>query len=97
MTVDGDVVAGFPAADRVEKVRAAGDATMTGGRRCERLRTVELSAEEARPQLREWPTQVPTEVMFMKRPGLVTDGQPDEFEGLAGRCAVFRLELLGAE
>jgi hypothetical protein len=28
----------------------------------------------------------------MKRSGLVTDGTPDEFEALAGRCAVFRFE-----
>ncbi|PBJ65682.1 deazaflavin-dependent nitroreductase, partial [Mycobacterium avium subsp. hominissuis] len=24
--------------------------------------------------------------------GLVTDGRPEEFEALAGRCAVFRLD-----
>ena len=28
----------------------------------------------------------------MKRSGLVTDGTPDEFEALAGRCAVFRFD-----
>jgi hypothetical protein len=28
----------------------------------------------------------------MKRSGLVTDGTPEEFEALAGRCAVFRLD-----
>jgi hypothetical protein len=28
----------------------------------------------------------------MKRAGLVTEGKPDEFEALAGRCAVFRLD-----
>ncbi|ORB11756.1 nitroreductase family deazaflavin-dependent oxidoreductase [Mycobacterium noviomagense] len=78
MTVDGEeyVVAGFPGADWVENVRAAGEATVTRGRRCER---------------------VPTGVKFTKRAGLVTDGRPDEFEALAGRCAVFRLESVGAE
>jgi hypothetical protein len=41
--------------------------------------------------LRAFPTEVPTGVGFMKRSGLVTEGTPEEFEALAGRCAVFRL------
>jgi hypothetical protein len=53
---------------------------------------VELSADEARPLLRQFPTLVPTGVSFMKRSGLVTEGTPDEFEALAGRCAVFRFD-----
>lgn len=28
----------------------------------------------------------------MKRAGLVDEGRPEEFEALAGRCAVFRLD-----
>jgi hypothetical protein len=28
----------------------------------------------------------------MKRAGLVIEGRPEEFEALAGRCAVFRLD-----
>jgi hypothetical protein len=28
----------------------------------------------------------------MKRSGLVTEGTPEEFEALAGCCAVFRLD-----
>ena len=57
-----------------------------------RIRAVELSPEEAKPVLRAFPTEVPTGVGFMKRSGLVRDGRPEEFEALAGRCAVFRLE-----
>ena len=53
---------------------------------------VELSADDARPFLRVFPTEVPTGVGFMKRAGLVSEGRPDEFEALAGRCAVFRLD-----
>jgi hypothetical protein len=53
---------------------------------------VELSAEEAKPVLRAFPTEVPTGVSFMKRAGLVREGQPEEFEALAGRCAVFRFD-----
>jgi deazaflavin-dependent oxidoreductase (nitroreductase family) len=94
MTVNGNqyVVAGFPGADWVANVRAAGQVTLTRGRRARRVHMVELSAEDARPFLRAFPTEVPTGVGFMKRAGLVTEGRPDEFEALAGRCAVFRLD-----
>ncbi len=94
MTVDGKryVVAGFPGADWVRNVRAANEVTLTRGRTRERVRMVELSAEEARPLLRVWPSQVPTGVGFMKRSGLVKDGRPEEFEALAGTCPVFRCD-----
>jgi deazaflavin-dependent oxidoreductase (nitroreductase family) len=94
MTVDGReyIVGGFPGADWVANVRAADDATIRRGRRQEQVRPVELPADEARPLLRLWPIEVPTGVGFMKRSGLVTDGRPEEFEALAGRCAVFRLD-----
>lgn len=86
------VVGGFPGADWVKNARAADTATLTAGRASETVRMVELSAEEARPLLRQFPTLVPTGVGFMKRSGLVHDGTPDEFEALAGRCAVFRFD-----
>jgi deazaflavin-dependent oxidoreductase (nitroreductase family) len=94
MTVDGKqyVVAGFPGADWVANVRAAEHVTVSRGRHTQRVRMVELSATDARPILRVFPTEVPTGVGFMKRAGLVTEGSPDEVEGLAGRCAVFRLD-----
>ena len=94
MTVDGKqfVVAGFPGADWVANARAAGQATVARGRHVHRVRMVELPPEDARPILRAFPTEVPTGVGFMKRAGLVTDGPPEEFEALAGRCAVFRLD-----
>lgn len=94
MTVDGQryVVAGFPGADWVKNVRAAGEVTLTRGRTQERVRAVEMSAQDARPLLRAFPTEVPTGVGFMKRSGLVKDGRPEEFEALAGRCAVFRFD-----
>ncbi|WP_156690274.1 nitroreductase family deazaflavin-dependent oxidoreductase [Mycobacterium sp. Marseille-P9652] len=96
MTVDGReyVVAGFPGADWVANVRAAGAATIARGRNVRKVRMAELSPEDARPILRAFPTEVPTGVGFMKRAGLVTDGRPEEFEALAGRCAVFRLDAL---
>ncbi len=94
MTVDGKryVVAGFPGADWVRNVRAASEVTLTRGCTRVRVRLVELSAEEARPLLRVWPTEVPTGVGFMKRSGLVKDGRPEEFEALAGTCPVFRFD-----
>jgi deazaflavin-dependent oxidoreductase (nitroreductase family) len=94
MTVGGQeyVVAGFPGADWVANVRASGQVTVARGRRARRVRMVELSADDARPLLRVFPEKVPTGVGFMKRAGLVTDGRPEEFEALAGRIAVFRLD-----
>ena len=62
------------------------------GRRTERVRMVEMSVEEARPLLREFPVKVPTGVGFIKNAGLVTGPNPDEFEALAGRCPVFRID-----
>jgi deazaflavin-dependent oxidoreductase (nitroreductase family) len=94
MTVDGGryVVNGYPGSDWVDNVRAAGQATLARGRHIERVRMVELSADDARPVLREFPTLVPTGVDLMKRVGLLTDGTPDEVEALAGRCPVFRID-----
>jgi hypothetical protein len=42
--------------------------------------------------LRLFPTQLPTGVAFVQRAGLVTDGSPAEFEALAGRLPVFRID-----
>ena len=94
MTVGGTeyVVAGFPGADWVANVRAASEVTVARGRSVRRVRMVELSAEDSRPLLRAFPEQVPTGVGFMKRAGLVAEGRPEEFEALAGRIAVFRLD-----
>lgn len=94
MTVGGKryVVGGFPGADWIRNVRAAGHATVARGRHSERVRMVELAADDARPFLRAFPTEVPTGVGFLKRSGLVTEGRPDEFEALAGICPVFRLD-----
>jgi deazaflavin-dependent oxidoreductase (nitroreductase family) len=94
MHVDGKrfVVNAYPGADWVSNVRAADDVTLTQGRRTERVRMAELLADEARPVLREFPAQVPTGVDLMKRAGVLTDGTPDELEGLAGRLPVFRID-----
>lgn len=94
MEVDGQryVVGGVPGSDWAANVRAAGEATLHIGRRSERVRMAEMPAEEARPLLRQFPTKVPTGVDFIKNAGLVTGPNPDEFEALAGRCPVFRID-----
>ena len=95
MTVDGKqyVVAGFPGRRlggqragrrRGDPRHAAATPSGCGWSSC--------PPTDARPILRVFPTEVPTGVGFMKRAGLVTEGRPEEFEALAGRCAVFRLD-----
>jgi deazaflavin-dependent oxidoreductase (nitroreductase family) len=93
-TYDGQLytVAGYPGADWPRNARAAGEGTLSRGRKTRRVKIVELSAEEARPVLREFPVQVPVGVGFAKRSGTVTDGTPDEFEALAGQLPVFRFD-----
>lgn len=97
-TLDGDmyVVGGYPKADWVLNARAAGTGTVTRGRHSQRVRFVELTAEQARPVLRAFPREVPRGVGFFKRSGLVHQGTADEFEALAGRCAVFRLDSVAS-
>ena len=98
MTVDGKeyIVGGLPGGDWAANARAAGEGTVQRGRRTERVRLVEMSVEEARPLLREFPVRVPAGVGFIKSTGLVTGPNPDEFEALAGRCPVFRLDPVNA-
>lgn len=86
------VVAGYSGADWAANARAAGTGTLARGRRSRRVRIIELSADEARPVLRAFPSQVPVGVGFAKRSGMVRDGTADEFEALAGRLTVFRFE-----
>jgi deazaflavin-dependent oxidoreductase (nitroreductase family) len=94
MTVDGKryIVGGLPKSDWAANVRAAGEATLQIGRRTEPVRPVEMPVGEARPLLWEFPVRVPSGVGFIKNAGLVTGANPDEFEALAGRCPVFRLD-----
>ena len=88
-------VAGYPGAHWALNARAAGTGTLTRGRRSRPVRIIELTVDEARPVLREFPVQVPVGVKFAKSSGMVTEGTPDEFESLAGRLAVFRFDPLG--
>ena len=98
MTVDDKeyVVGGLPGSDWTANARAAGEGTLHRGRHMERVRLVEMSVEDARPLLREFPVKVPSGVGFIKNAGLVTGPNPDEFEALAGKCPVFRVDPVTA-
>lgn len=98
MVADGVryVVGGFPGADWVRNAQADPRATLQHGRHGEAVRLVEMSVEQARPLLRQFPTLVPTGVSFIKNAGLVDRGTPEEFEALAGRCVVFRIDPVTA-
>ncbi len=93
-SLDGQLyaVAGFPGADWARNARAAGAGMLRKGRKIRRIKITELTAEQARPVLREYPIEVPVGVGFLKRSGLVRQGDPEEVEALAGRIAVFRLD-----
>lgn len=86
------VVGGFPAADWIRNVRAAGAGTLTVAGVEERVRLVELDVDEARPIMREWPVVTPQGVEMMCDAGVVTDTTPDALEQAAGICPVFRVE-----
>jgi deazaflavin-dependent oxidoreductase (nitroreductase family) len=98
MTVDDKVyvVGGLPRSDWTANARAAGEGTLHRGRHTERVRLVEMSVEDARPLLRKFPVKVPSGVGFIKNAGLVTGPNPYEFEALAGKCPVFRLDPVNA-
>ena len=98
MTVDDKVyvVGGLPRSDWTANARAAGESTLHRGRHTERVRLFEMSVEDARPMLRKFPVKVPSGVGFIKNAGLVTGPNPDEFEALAGKCPVFRLDPVNA-
>jgi deazaflavin-dependent oxidoreductase (nitroreductase family) len=88
------VVGGFPGADWVKNARVASEGTLSCGRRREQVKLVELNVEEARPVLRAFPVITPSGVSIMKDAGVVSSDSPDEFEALAGICAVFRFDPL---
>jgi hypothetical protein len=81
-----------PGADWAHNARAAGIGTLSRGRKSRAVKIIGLETDDARPVLRAFPNEVPVGVGFYKRSGLVRHGTPDEFEALAGRCPVFRLD-----
>ena len=88
------LLAGYPDAEWPRNVRAAaGAATLSVARRAESVRLYELDAAAAEPILRAWPARIPRGAKIMLDSGVVPDVTPDSFAALAGRCAVFRIEV----
>ena len=93
LVVEGEryIVAGFEDADWVKNARVAGWGTLARGRDKERVNLVELPFQERVPVLRELPRKIPNGVQFFRQLYGIS-GTPDEFEALAPRCPVFRVE-----
>lgn len=91
---DGErfIVGGFPGADWVRNVRAAGRGTLTIGTIAEPVRLVELDDEAALPVLRAWPALTPEGVEMMRDAGVITDTTPAAMAEVVGICPVFRVE-----
>lgn len=86
------VLGGFPAADWIRNVRAAGRGTLSVGGARHDVRIVEIDAVDAVPMLRAWPAVTPTGVEMMRDAGVIDDVTPDAMEAVAGICPVFRLD-----
>ena len=88
------VVGGFPGADWVRNARAAGVGTWRVGEMERSVRLVEVGPDEARPVLRALPSTSPSGAEVMRDAGVVDDVTAEAFEGLTGRCPVFRLDVV---
>ncbi len=86
------VLGGFPAAEWIRNVRAAGRGTLRVGDRDERVRLVEMDPADVGAIMRRWPEVTPSGVEMMRDAGVVTDTTPEALEAVAGICPVFRLE-----
>jgi hypothetical protein len=93
LVVEGEryIVAGFEDADWVKNARVAGWGILARGRDKERVNLVELPLQERVPVLREFPRKIPNGVQFFRQLYGIS-GTPEEFEMLAPRCPVFRVE-----
>ena len=87
------VLGGFPAADWIKNVRAAGGGTLAAhDGTTEAVRLVEVDDDEALPVLRAWPHVTPDGVGMMRDAGVVVDVTPDALADVVGICPVFRVE-----
>lgn len=86
------LLGGFPAADWIRNVRAAGHGTLTVDGRAEPVRLVEVGPEEAVAVLRAWPAHSPDGVEMMRDAGVVAGTTPDALAEAVGICPVFRME-----
>jgi deazaflavin-dependent oxidoreductase (nitroreductase family) len=86
------LVAGFPAANWIRNVRAAGRGTLTIDGTTEPVQLVEINPEDATTVLRELPRTTPEGVQMMLDIGLIFQPTPDAIADLAGICPVFRID-----
>jgi deazaflavin-dependent oxidoreductase (nitroreductase family) len=94
ITVDGRryVIAGLPRGDWARNVRAAGRGELASGRRRGPVLLTEVTDPALRRRVvRAFPAEAPGGVFFYVRLGLVTSGDPDEFEAAADQVAVFEI------
>jgi deazaflavin-dependent oxidoreductase (nitroreductase family) len=83
----------YPKAAWVANVRAAGEVTLTRGRRTSAARLTEVPVEERRPLLRKLVAQSPASVgKRLVTTGLAEAPTPDAAAAAAERIAVFRIE-----
>ena len=96
LMVEGEryIIAGLEEADWVKNARVAGWGILARGREQERVNLMELPLQDRAPVLREFPNRVPHGVRFFRQLYGIC-GTPQEFEGLASRCPVFRVEEAG--
>jgi deazaflavin-dependent oxidoreductase (nitroreductase family) len=95
LPIDGDryIFQAYPKAAWVANVRAAGEVTLTRGRRSSAARLTELPVEERRPVLRKLvETSPPSVGKRFVTTGLADAPTPDGVAAAAGRIAVFRVE-----
>ena len=88
------VIAGFEGADWVKNARSAGWGILARGREQARVSLIELPPRERGPVLREFPHKVPHGVRYFRQLYGIEETQ-EEFEALAPRCPVFRVEEAG--
>ncbi|MFP5021760.1 nitroreductase/quinone reductase family protein [Pseudonocardia phyllosphaerae] len=89
------VVGGFPGADWIRNVRAAGGhATLDPGTGAEPEAVVltEVGDDEARTVLAAWPEVTPQGAEIMIENEVARDASPEAFAELAGVCPVFRID-----
>lgn len=89
------LVAPFGAVDWVRNLRAAGEATLTRGRRSERVSAVEVSAQEAAPVLKQGLAIAPS--LVRARFDVTPESSLADFEREAPRHPVFLLKSLSKQ
>jgi len=79
----------FGVVDWVRNLRAAGEATLTRGRRAEQIRATELSADEARPVVKRF---IETGNPILRLFGVTKEMSQEEVERLMASHPVFLLQ-----